>query len=175
MSTVTRRGATGPIEGVLDLIDAVDAEVAREERRGRAASVRAAAAAARQVAAAERRPFRVLVLLVAVLTALLGLQAAGLGPFPRAGESVPAAEVRRAVLGGLNFAVRQIEAYRRRTGELPDDLSAVGLSRRFGWSYEPLSPGRYRIALDAEGYRESYDSILDADTFFAEVRDPQGD
>jgi hypothetical protein len=101
---------------------------------------------------------------------LTGLNVTGRMPFQTtvAGESEP--RVAAMAYQTVNFAVREIDAYRRQRGRLPQTLTEVGAPADPRWSYEVLGGDRYVVRFEANGFPLAYDSSDDPEKFFSSVR-----
>ncbi len=96
-----------------------------------------------------------LILAVCGMAVLVALSLNGRGPFRPKMSYTPEA-MQAHLQGWLTFAVDRIEAYRAKTGHLPDDLKAVSLE---GGGYEYWRDGeQYRITVRRQGVSQSYES-----------------
>ena len=112
------------------------------------------------------------VLILSMLGCLIltGLNVTGKMPFQAAAAAPSADAAQQMAQQTLNFAVRAIDAYHREYGRLPVTLTEVGAPMDPRWSYEVIGSERYRVEFRAAGFSLAYDSISDADEFFAGVR-----
>lgn len=112
------------------------------------------------------------VFVIAMLACLLltGLNVTGKMPFQTVVPAESASDVQLMAYQTVNFAVREIDAYRSQYGRLPQTLTEVGAPADPRWSYQVLDDERYLIRFEAEGFPLSYDSSGNADEFFRTVR-----
>jgi len=101
---------------------------------------------------------------------LTGLNVTGQMPFETHAAELAGSEAEFKAYQTVNFAVRQINAYRRQNGNLPDTLTEVGAPADPRWTYQVVSESRYLVRFEAEGHPLEYDSVVDPDQFFAAVR-----
>ncbi len=96
--------------------------------------------------------------LVTALVVVTAMNVTGTGPFrsTRIGSSIHAAQTQ--IERDLAFAVEEVEAYRHEHGTLPGDLTPFDFGREPGWSYERVAPDAFRLTLEVDGMRVSWDS-----------------
>jgi hypothetical protein len=148
---------------------AITREVMSEvfQQRKRASEVGKAGVNSKSTGARQDVVFVIAMLACLVLT---GLNVTGTMPFQTVVEAKSGAEVERMAYQTVNFAVREIDAYRRQYGYLPETLTDVGAPTDPRWDYQVLSEDRYLIRFEAPGFPLAYDSRGDADEFFSTVR-----
>lgn len=100
---------------------------------------------------------------------LTGLNVTGRMPFQTVASADAEDQIERMAYQAVNFAVREINEFRRRNGELPETLTDVGAPTDPRWIYEVVGSD-YVVRFDFEGFPVAYDSRRDPDEFFASVR-----
>jgi hypothetical protein len=163
---MTVRDPLGRPEKASALARDVMAEITRQDAR-RSTHAEAEARARRRKAVRSHATVAGVVSSCLILTTL---NLTGTMPFGRQVEDPTPAEHRAAVRSTLNYAVREIDGYRGEHGRLPLSLNEVGAPPDIEWSYTVTGAGRYQVAVTVAGVTETYDSMRDADGFFADVR-----
>lgn len=112
------------------------------------------------------------ILLTAACIVLLVLGAFGMGPFPYRAKKLASAEAERVIRQNLYLTVTAIDAYKKRTGDLPKTLDDIGMGQDATLSYQPVSKDRFVLSQLKYGKTVSYDSTADPRTFFSELAPP---
>jgi hypothetical protein len=112
----------------------------------------------------------VFILAMLVCLVLTGLNVTGKMPLQTVVEAKSNSEAQMISYQTVNFAVREIDAFHLQHGRLPRSLTEVGAPSDPRWNYQVLGDDQYSILFEAGEFSLAYESSLDADQFFAEVR-----
>lgn len=113
-----------------------------------------------------------LAVLLPTLLLLTALNLSGYGPFRIDVPELTQAARMQQLHEAMSYAARELEAVRRRTGSYPVDLEPLAVADPAAWEYRRLRPDRYHLRLVRDELSLEYDSRLDADRVFAEIRGP---
>jgi len=111
-----------------------------------------------------------LAVVTTALAIVTGANTVGYLPFTTAHPSLSPEERHRELRQALNFAVRQVEAYRNARGILPASLAEIGGPVDDAWRFEVIGEDRYRIAIAKGRARVAFDSTQDPAVVFADLR-----
>lgn len=166
MST-KRRPADDAQSLVSEAMQGIVAEAATKSARGEADALEKA-----------RRDRRKRVFAAVLLPTALVLTLLNLGGFLTIEHEIappPPAVVLDNALLVLSDAVDELEDFHAANGHYPERPGFVGPSdgdddAPMPFSYQLIGQARYTVTLTIDGHTMTYDSLKDADTFFADVR-----